>query len=100
MDKFINNAAIYLTIKNEKEDNYFIFQKIKKIKECCKRKNIQIKHNFLVYKNQEKDFEENKYLMNQIKINQINLLIIEEGEDVPYLGNVEIEKVTIKTAKR
>ena len=40
MDKFIKNAAIYLTIKSEKEDNYFIFQKIKRMKECCKRKDI------------------------------------------------------------
>ena len=95
MDKFIKNAAIYLVIKNEKEDNYFIFQKIRKIKECFKRKNIKIKHNFLVYKNQDENMEIKQYLMNQIKKNQIDLLIIEEGEELPYLGNVEIEKVMI-----
>ena len=95
MDKFIKNAAIYLVIKNEKEDNYFIFQKIEKIRECFKRKNIKIKHNFLVYKNQDENMEIKQYLMNQIKKNQIDLLIIEEGEELPYLGNVEIEKVMI-----
>ena len=95
MDKFIKNAAIYLVIKNEKEDNYFIFQKIRKIRKCFKRKNIKIKHNFLVYKNQYENIEIKQYLMNQIKKNQIDLLIIEEGEELPYLGNVEIEKVMI-----
>ncbi len=94
MDKFIRNSAIYLEIKNKKEDNYFIFQKIKKIKECCKRKDIKIKHNFLVYQNQE-NFDSQQYLMNQIKKYKIDLLIIEDGEFSPYIENVEIEKVRI-----
>lgn len=95
MDKFINNAAIYLTIKSEKENNYFIFQKIKRMKECCERKDIEIKHIFLVRKNQKGNFKENQYLMNQIKRNQINLLITEDSEDVSQIGEVEIEKITI-----
>ncbi len=95
MDKFIKNAAIYLTIKSEKENNYFISQKIKKIKECCKRKDIEIKHTFIVDKNQNGNLKENQYLMNQIKRNQINLLIIEDSEDVSQIEEVEIEKVTI-----
>ncbi len=49
MDKFIKNAAIYLRIINSKEDNYFISQKIKKIEQYCRRKDIQIKDVFLVY---------------------------------------------------
>lgn len=95
MDKFIKNAAIYLTIKSEKEDNYFIFQKIKRMKECCKRKDIEIKHTFIVYKNQKENFKENQYLIDQIKRNEINLLIIEDSEDVSQIGEVEIEKVII-----
>ncbi len=95
MDNFIKNAAIYLIIKNEKEDNYFISQKINRIKESFKRKNVKIQHYFLVYKCQEENFEMNQYIMNQIKKNQIDLLIVEDGEDVPYLKNVGIEKVMI-----
>ena len=74
MDKFIKNAAIYLTIKSKKENNYFVLQKINKMKECCERK---------------------EYLMNQLKRNQIDLLIIEDSEDISQIGEVEIEKITI-----
>lgn len=94
MDKFINHAAIYLTIKNEKENNYFIFQKIKRMKEYCERKDIEIKHIFVVRKNQKGAFKEKQYLMNQIKRNQINLLIIEDSEDVSQIEEIKIEKIT------
>ncbi len=95
MDKFIKNAAIYLTIKSKKENNYFILQKINRMKECCERKDIEIKHIFIVCKNQKRNFKENQYLMNQLKRNQIDLLIIENSEDISQIGEVEIEKITI-----
>ena len=41
MDKFIKNAAIYLTIKSEKENNYFILQKINRMKKCYEIKDIE-----------------------------------------------------------
>lgn len=95
MDKFIKNAAIYLTIKSSKEDNYFISQKIKRIEEYCRKKNIQINHTFIVYKDQQENFCESQFLEDQIEKNQIQLLIIEESESVSKLGKVEIEKVCL-----
>lgn len=93
MDK-LKNAAIYLVKKSEKEDSYFISQKIKRIIENCKRKDIEIIGIFIDF--QDKEGQE-KYLKEQIKENKIQILIIEESEMISLQEKIEIERVSFYT---
>jgi len=91
MDKYIKNAAIYLAIKNEKEDNYFISNKIEKIKQCCKREDMKINHIFVNYDNGQNC----KDLREKLKKEKIDVLIINNDEKINEIDDIEIEKVII-----
>ena len=97
MDKNIKNAAIYLAVKSEKEDNYFISQKIEKMKQCCRRKDIEVNHIFVNYENGQDDFLKTylKHLEEQIKTENIEVLITEDTENSFIIDNLEIEKVKL-----
>lgn len=95
MDKFVKNAAIYLAVKSEKEDYYFISEKLKKMKECCTKKDIEITQVFIV-SGIENVKEKWGNLKEQIKKNKIQVLVVEEKEEILLLDEVEIEEVYIE----
>ena len=98
MDKFTKNAAICLVIKSEKEDNYFIKQKIRKMKELCMKEEVEIMNTFILIKSDEQKNIQSQYqyLMKQIKNEQIQVLFVEEIEDNMQLGDIEIKKIKVE----
>jgi len=87
MDKLLKKAAIYLVVTDKKEDNYFISEKIKRIKEKCERNDTKITHVFVNFFNLENNYLECLY--NNIRKYDIDILITEEE-------NLELEGIELE----
>ena len=93
MNKSIKNAAIYLKVKSEKEDNYFISQKIDMMKEVCMENDLTVTDVYMNYGMSTLNFFK-KYIK-EMKEKQIKVLITEESEQLLSIIDIGLVDINI-----